>query len=101
MKKLLAFLFVFACFKSFAQETHPPFWQDIQNFKHQDSLHTPPAKAILLIDSSSFTKWTDVQDYFPGYTILNRGFGGSTLQDVIRYADDIIFKYNPKQIVIY
>jgi lysophospholipase L1-like esterase len=42
-----------------------------------------------------------VQNYFPGYTIINRGFGGSTLADVLRYEEDVIFKYNPKQIVIY
>src|SRR5690606_15634974 len=37
----------------------------------------------------------------PGHTILNRGFGGSTLPDLIRYADDIIIPYQPKQILIY
>jgi lysophospholipase L1-like esterase len=79
----------------------PPFWKDIQNFKKQDSIHFPPKNAILFIGSSSFTKWTDVQDYFPGYTIINRGFGGSSLLDQIRYANDIIFPYEPKQIVIY
>ena len=79
----------------------PPFWNDIQQFKKQDSISSPPKNAILLIGSSSFTMWKDVQDYFPGYTIINRGFGGSTLLDQIRYANDIIFPYQPKQIVIY
>ena len=79
----------------------PPFWNDIQNFKKQDSISSPPENAILLIGSSSFTMWNDVQDYFPGYTIVNRGFGGSTLLDQIRYTDDIVFPYQPKQIVIY
>ena len=81
--------------------TTPPFWNDIQNFKKQDSVTSPPKNAILLIGSSSFTMWKDVQDYFPGYTIINRGFGGSTLLDQIRYADAIISPYEPKQIVIY
>ena len=81
--------------------TTPPFWNDIQNFKKQDSVSFPPKNAILLIGSSSFTKWTDVQDYFPGYTIVNRGFGGSTLLDEIRYVNDIVFPYQPKQIIIY
>ena len=81
--------------------TTPPFWNDIQNFKSQDSISFPPKHAILFIGSSSFTKWADVQNYFPGYTIINRGFGGSTLLDQIRYADDIITPYEPKQIVIY
>ena len=42
-----------------------------------------------------------MSDYFPGYTIINRGFGGSTLVDVIRYAYDVIVPYQPKQVVIY
>lgn len=83
-----------------AQET-APFYSDIQSIKKEDSLHVPAPHAILFVGSSSFTKWTDVQDYFPGYKIINHGFGGSSLPDVIRYADDIIFPYNPKQIVIY
>jgi lysophospholipase L1-like esterase len=78
-----------------------PFYDEIQNFKHQDSINPPPQHAILFVGSSSFRKWTDVQSYFPGYTIINRGFGGSTLPDVIRYANDIIFPYHPKEIVIY
>lgn len=84
--------------KIFAQQ---PFETDIRAFKVEDNLHKPPQHAILFVGSSSFTKWKDVQSYFPGYTIINRGFGGSALPDVIRYANDIIFPYNPKQIVIY
>jgi len=79
----------------------PAFWNDIQNFKKQDSISFPPKDAILLIGSSSFTMWKDVKDYFPGYTIINRGFGGSTLLDQIRYEKEIVFPYQPKQIVIY
>jgi lysophospholipase L1-like esterase len=79
----------------------PPFRNDIQNFKKQDSASLPPKNSILFIGSSSFTLWKDVQNYFPGYTIINRGFGGSTLLDQIRYAHDIIFPYQPRQIVIY
>jgi lysophospholipase L1-like esterase len=78
-----------------------PFINDIQNFKKQDSINPPPQHAILFVGSSSFTKWTDVQNYFPIYPIINRGFGGSSFPDVIRYADDIIFPYHPKQVVIY
>lgn len=79
----------------------PPFWDDIQAFKAQDSVQPPPKGAILFIGSSSFTKWKDYQDYFPGYTIINRGFGGSTLPDVTRYVDDIVTPYQPKEIIIY
>jgi len=78
-----------------------PFIEDIQAFKKQDSISFPPKNAILFVGSSSFTNWKDVQDYFPTHKIINRGFGGSSLPDVIRYANDIIFPYQPNQIVIY
>ena len=79
----------------------PAFYDDIQAFKRKDSIHFPPKNAILFVGSSSFTKWTDVQEYFPKYKIINRGFGGSTLEDVIRYAGDVIAPYHAKQVVIY
>jgi lysophospholipase L1-like esterase len=84
-----------------AQEQKPPFWNEVQAFKKQDSLAFPAKSQILLIGSSSFTMWTDVQSYFPGYPILNRAFGGSSLTDVIRYAKDIVLPYHPKQIIVY
>lgn len=92
-------LFILGIFQAQSQE--PAFRKDIDAFKKSDSQRMPAANTILFVGSSSFTKWTDVQDYFPGYPILNRGFGGSTLVDVIRYADEIIVPYHPKQIIIY
>jgi lysophospholipase L1-like esterase len=101
MKKLkLGLLFLFLALVVNAQEK-PAFWNDIQAFKKEDSVHQPVKNAILFIGSSSFTKWTDVADYFPGYKIINRGFGGSTLVDQIRYVNNIVFPYHPRQIVIY
>jgi len=101
--KLAKFILVFSfiLIAQFVSAQEPPFWSDIRAFKKQDSFHMPPAHEILFVGSSSFTKWTDVQNYFPKYPIINRGFGGSTLLDVIMYADNIILPYQPKQIVIY
>ncbi len=99
-KTLTAFLLLtFALF--FSQEKKPMFWQDIQNFKKTNQETAPPKDAILLVGSSSFTKWTDVDRYFPGKTIINRGFGGSRLTDLNDYADDLLNPYQPKQIIVY
>jgi lysophospholipase L1-like esterase len=78
-----------------------PYYNDIRKFQQADSIQRPASKSILLIGSSSFTYWRDVATYFPGYKIINRGFGGSSLPDLIRYQDYIIYPYNPKQILIY
>jgi len=99
-KRIPAIIFLLFI-SSFVFSQQPAFWNDIQAFKKQDSAEAPPKNAILFVGSSSFTKWKDIKDYFPGYSILNRGFGGSSLPDVIRYANDIIIPYDPKEVVIY
>ncbi len=101
LRLLLSLLILQSLFlPGFAQQK-PPYWDEIEAFKKQDNLNPPPKNAILFVGSSSFRAWKDVQSYFPNYTIINRGFGGSTLPDLIRYAPDIIFPYQPRQIVIY
>ena len=92
---------ILSCNILFAQDTTLPFYKEIYAFKKLDSVSFPPKHAILFVGSSSFTKWKDVQDYFPKNTIINRGFGGSTLPDVIRYAKEVICPYKAKQVVIY
>jgi hypothetical protein len=102
MKKIKLFLFLFLVASIVqAQEQKPPFWDDIQAFKKQDSIHFPGTNKILFVGSSSFTMWKDVQDYFPKYAIINRGFGGSILLDQLRYINDVVFRYRPKQIIFY
>ncbi|SRR5258706_4028147 len=84
-----------------AQVKEPPFWKEIKAFKKSDSISFPVSNQILFVGSSSFRLWADVSNYFPGYPIINRGFGGSTLKEVNFYFNDIIKPYHAKQIVIY
>lgn len=98
---IVIFLVSFSVLTSCAQNKGKPFQNDIEKFKAADQASFPPSDAILFIGSSSFTMWQDVQSDFPGYILINRGFGGSQLTDLIRYADDVILPYHPKQVVIY
>ena len=78
-----------------------PFRDEIQAFQHQDSLVPITPGQVLFVGSSSFRLWRDVQAYFPGTPIINRGFGGSCLTDMIYYEKQIITPYKPRKIVIY
>ncbi|WP_420153771.1 GDSL-type esterase/lipase family protein [Siphonobacter sp.] len=84
--------------QSYAQQQ---FEKEIQAFETQDQTTPPPKNPILFVGSSTFRLWSDMQESFPEQPILNRGFGGSTLTDVVYYYDRLIPKYKPKQIVIY
>ena len=87
---ILVLLFL-QCFNNILiAQTNPAFFRKIEAFKRMDQNNPPEKDTILFVGSSSFTMWKDVQNHFPGYTIINRGFGGSSLPDVIRYAPDVI-----------
>jgi lysophospholipase L1-like esterase len=98
-KKIVFAAVLFLTINSFAQKI--PFYDDVQAFKKEDSLKTPIKNSVLFIGSSSFTKWKHLQQDFPSIPVLNRAFGGPTLLDVIRFQNEVIFKYQARKIVIY
>lgn len=93
---------VCCCLLSYAAMAQKlPFFDEVQAFKKQDSIHPPVQHGIVFIGSSSFARWNNLEESFPDRTIINRAFGGSSLPDLIRYVDDITLPYQPRQIVIY
>jgi len=105
--KIIALLLVFWVIfnlAGFAQNISSPeaVWgKSIAQFEKQDSVLFPKADGILFLGSSSFTIWRDVQNNFPGKNIINRGFGGSQMSDVLYFKERLILPYHPKQLVIY
>jgi lysophospholipase L1-like esterase len=99
MKKVILYLIVSLGFSLNAQK--PAFYDDVQAFKKLDSLQKPATDILLFIGSSSFTRWKNIQQDLNNPKILNRAFGGSTLLDLLRYQEDVIFKYQPQKIFIY
>ena len=76
-------------------------WESaIAEFEARDRISPPPPGEIVFVGSSSIRLW-DVQKYFPDLTIIKRGFGGSYLSDVARYAERIVIPYRPRIVVIY
>jgi lysophospholipase L1-like esterase len=101
MKKLSLLIIGFLIYFGATAQDKAPFFNEIASFKKSDSLHMAQKGGILFIGSSSLRKWTDLEQVYKSYGAINRGFGGSTLANAIYYADDIIFPYQPRQIVIY
>jgi lysophospholipase L1-like esterase len=79
----------------------PEIWQnDIAAFTSADAADFPPVNSVLFIGSSSVRMW-DLEKYFPGLSVINRGFGGSYLSDSVYYAGRIAVPYKPRLIVLY
>jgi len=90
------------CFSSLeAAEGALPFASEIAAFKAADALHPPPTGATLFIGSSSIRFWHSLSNDFSGHAVINRGFGGSQISDVLLYPKEIVFPYQPDAIVFY
>jgi hypothetical protein len=76
------------------------FEKEIKAYEASDQKTPPPSGAILFTGSSSIRRWTSLAQDFPEHQVINRGFGGCQLADVIYYADRIIIPYKPKMIVV-
>jgi lysophospholipase L1-like esterase len=85
-----------------AKKTEGParFENEIAAFDAYDHKNATPHDPILFVGSSTIRLW-QTADAFPGLPIINRGFGGSTTEDVNHFADRIVFKYKPRLIVFY
>ncbi len=66
-----------------------------------DSLWDSTKETIVFTGSSSIRIWENLPDIFPGYQIVNSGFGGSQASDLLAYTDELILQYNPSRVFIY
>jgi lysophospholipase L1-like esterase len=74
--------------------------KDIELFEEFDSKNALPNNPALFVGSSTIMKWKTAEA-FPGFSVINRGFGGSVLEDVQYYYRDVIGKYHPSAILLY
>jgi lysophospholipase L1-like esterase len=81
--------------------TTPAFEPEIAAIEARDRADQPPPGGIVFVGSSSLRLWPNLTSDFPGVPVLNNGFGGSTLPDVIHYAPRIVLPYTPRLIVLY
>ncbi|HEV7347693.1 GDSL-type esterase/lipase family protein [Telluribacter sp.] len=77
------------------------FESTIKGFESRDAEQNPTPGGIVLTGSSSFALWKEADKDLAPLPIINRGFGGSTLPEVIHYTDRAVLKYDPKTIVVY
>lgn len=58
-------------------------------------------RLILFTGSSSIRMWHNLAESFPGKNVLNRGFGGSEMSDMLYYTPQLILKHKPALVFIY
>lgn len=77
------------------------FAAEIAAFEAADRANPPPTNAVLFTGSSSIRLWKTLAQDFPEYVVINRGFGGCHVSDVVHYAERIVIPYRPRLIVLF
>lgn len=77
-------------------------WEgQVRAYEEQDRKSPPPEGAVLFVGSSSIRMWKRIPDDFKPMTAIVRGIGGSQICDQIHYAERLVIRYRPAQIVFY
>ena len=80
----------------------PAQWEpEIASYEAADRTKPPAPGGIVFVGSSSIRLWQSLQKDFPGLPVLNRGFGGSVLSDVVEFENRIVVPYKPRTVVLY
>ncbi|NMC06877.1 MAG: hypothetical protein GYA24_16785 [Candidatus Lokiarchaeota archaeon] len=88
-------------FAAFSRVTRRLWNKEIKAFERQDRAGPPGPGKIVFTGSSTIARWNTLEQDMAPLTIIRRGFGGSTIRDVIHYANRIIIPYKPAIIVLY
>ena len=92
------FLSVFPL-RSFAD---PVKWEkEIATFEQADREHPPEKGGIVFTGSSTIRRWKTLAADFPGLRVVNRGFGGSQMEDSLFYVERILVPHEPAAVVIF
>jgi lysophospholipase L1-like esterase len=105
MALLLALLLASGCrtatVNSIATHDSSRWKTEIATYEVQDATNAPASGCIVFTGSSYIRLWKSLAVDFPGLPVVNRGFGGCQLADVYHYADRIVIRYAPREVVLY
>ncbi|MEQ6119575.1 SGNH/GDSL hydrolase family protein [Reichenbachiella sp. MALMAid0571] len=77
------------------------FKDQVEMLSHKKYKFKKQDEVILFTGSSSIRMWKNIQEYFPDKNVINTGFGGSQMSDLLFYSKALIFKYSPNKVFIY
>jgi lysophospholipase L1-like esterase len=99
--KLILFVLIFSYSGIILSQDPHRFQKEIDTIDKRYAGKVDNHKLIIFTGSSSVRRWENIRDFFPGKNIINTGFGGSQMSDLIFYSDSVITKYKPVRVFIY
>lgn len=94
-------IFVYQEFEKLESDD-PLVWESAVNeLTSRDSEREYPENAVLFVGSSSIRFWSTLEQDMAPLPVIQRGFGGAKLSDVLFFADRLIWPYKTDAIVLF
>jgi lysophospholipase L1-like esterase len=74
--------------------------KEMAAFEEADRRAHAAAGGVVFVGSSSIRLW-DLARSFPDVRALNRGFGGSQIEDSVRHVDLLVIRHQPRTVIFY
>lgn len=104
LKVLLSVIFLMFLLPAAGQEPVADIavWEpDIRKFEQLDSVQRYSPSSVLFVGSSSIRLWATLADDMVPYEVIQRGYGGAKLDDLLYYAERIIYPHQFRAVVLF
>lgn len=101
MKKVLILIIIAACSSSTIAQNLERFRNEVEAIREKKVQIDYSKPLILFTGSSSIRLWKNLNEAFPSKQVINTGFGGSTMGELLYYYDDLIKPYKPDKLFVY
>jgi uncharacterized protein YneF (UPF0154 family) len=79
----------------------PRVWEStIQAFETEDKLNSPAKGAVVFLGGSSISGWETLAEDLQPLKVVNRGFGGAKVTDLIYFIDRLFGMQSPSAVVV-
>ncbi len=80
----------------------PEIWQEeILRLKAQNLPKASDSTAVLFVGSSSFRFWDRMEEGLHPVKVINNGFGGAKITDVLHFREALIDAFRPDKLVLF
>jgi len=85
-----------------AASEDPLVWEDdIASLEASSAGLYPPGTPVVFVGSSSIRLWSSLHMDMQPIPLVQHGFGGAKLNDVVHYADRLVTNVGPRAVVIF
>jgi lysophospholipase L1-like esterase len=80
----------------------PLVWeQDIEALESATAGKYPAGEGVVFVGSSSIRLWSSLEEDMAPIPVIQHGFGGAKLNDVVHYTERLVNNYSPRAVVIF